>query len=79
LKTAEANYDRAHEKFMKKATELSRLRFGSRTQYKMKIIELDNAKEEMVKYADQIAEAKEGLEKISKEAQEVKANPDWLR
>ncbi len=79
LKAAEANYDRAHEKFMEKATELSRLRFGSRTQYKMKIIELDNAKEEMVKYASQIAEAKEGLEKISKEAQEVKANPDWLR
>ena len=79
LKTAEENYDRTHEKFMEKAMELSRMRFGSRTQYKMKIIELDNAKEEMVKYADQIAEVKEGLEKILKEAQEVKANPDWVR
>ncbi len=66
-------------KFMEKAMELSRMRFGSRTQYKMKIIELDNAKEEMVKYADQIAEAKEALEKISKEAREEKANPDWLK
>ncbi len=79
LKTAEENYDRTHEKFMEKAMELSRMRFGSRTQYKMKIIELDNAKEEMVKYADQIAEAKETLEKVSKEAREANANPDWLR
>ena len=79
LKVAEANYDRAHEKFMEKAMELSRLRFGSRTQYKMKIIELDNAKEEMVKYAEQIGEAKEALEKISKQAREEKANPDWLK
>ena len=79
LKAAEANYDRAHEKFMKKAMELSRMRFASRGQHRIKIIELDNAKEEMVKYADQIAEAKEALAKISKEAQETKANPDWLK
>jgi hypothetical protein len=79
LKVAEANYDRAHEKFMEKAMELSRMRFGSRTQYKMKIIELDNAKDEMVKYADQVADAKEALEKISKEAREAKANTDWLK
>ncbi len=79
LKVAEGNYDKAHEKFMEKAMELSRMRFGSRTQYKMNIIELDNAKDEMVKYADQITEAKEALEKISKEAREEKANPDWLK
>lgn len=78
LKTAEENYDRTHEKFMEKAMELSRMRFGSRTQYKMKIIELDNAKEEMVKCADQIADAKETLEKVSKEARATKANSDWL-
>jgi hypothetical protein len=79
LKTAEANYERAHEKFMEKAMELSARRFGSRTQYKMNIIELDRLKDEMVKYADQIAEAKEALEKISKQAREEKANPDWLK
>ena len=81
LKTAEANYEAAHKRFMDKAMEFSQKRFGSwsRTQYKMNIIELDRLKEEMVKYADQIAEAKEGLEKISKEAQGAKANPDWLK
>ena len=79
LKTADANYERAHERFMQKAEELSVRRFGSRTQYKTNIIELDGLKEEMLKYADQIADAKEGLEKISKQASEEKANPDWLK
>ena len=66
---------------MEKAMEFSRKRFGSwsKTQYKLNIIELDRLKEEMVKHADQIAEAKEALEKISKEAREAKANPDWLK
>ena len=59
--------------------ELSRMRFASRGQHRIKIIELDKAKEEMVKYGDQIAEANEALEKISKEAQEAKANLDWLK
>ena len=64
---------------MKKAMELSRMRFASRGQHRIKIMELDKAKEEMLKYADQIGEAKEALEKISKEAEESKANPDWLK
>ena len=79
LKAAEANYQRAHGQFMEKATELSAKKFGSRTQYKMNITELDGLKEEMLKYADQMADAKEALERISKEAREAKANPDWLR
>ena len=79
LKEAEANYEKAHENFMQKAMELSQMRYGSRTQYKMKIIELDTAKEEMMKYQAQIAEINEMLEKISKEAKEAKANPDWLK
>jgi len=78
LKAAETNYEKAHERFLGKAMELSGRRFGSRTQYKTNIIQLDGLKEEMLKYADQIAEAKEALEKISKEAGEAKANPDWL-
>ncbi len=79
MKTAEANYEKAHKEFMERAMELSRMRFGSRTQYKMKIIELDNAKEEMVKYGEQVAEVQEALEKISKEAREAKVDPEWLK
>jgi Domain of unknown function (DUF4124) len=78
LKEATANYERFHEKFMAKAEELSERRFGSRTQYKANIIQLDQVKEEMFKYEDQIAEAKEMLEKLSKEAKETKADPAWL-
>ena len=59
--------------------ELSGRRFGSRTQYKMNIVELDALRDEMVKYADQIGDANEALEKISKEASDAKANPDWLK
>ena len=79
LKTAEANYDRAHESFMKKAMELGQMSFAGRGQHRIKILELDKAAEEMVKYGDQVAEANEALEKISKEAKEAKANPDWLK
>ena len=78
LKEAEANYERVHRNFMEKAEELSARRFGSPTQYKMNIIQLDGAKEEMLKYGDQVDEAKDMLEKLSKEAEESKANPDWL-
>ena len=80
LKTAEANYQKAHQRFMQKAMEFSQKRFGSwsRTQYKMNVIELDKLKEEMLKYGDQVAEGQEALEKISKEAREANANPDWL-
>lgn len=81
LKTAEANYEKAHQRFLEKAMDFSQKRFGSwsRTQYKMNIIELDRLKGEMIKYADQVAEAREGMEKILKEAQEAKADPDWLK
>jgi hypothetical protein len=79
LKTAEANYDRAHNKLMKKVEELSQRRFWSPTQYKQNIIQLDRFKEEMMKYQAQIAEAEEMLEKLSKEAKEAKANPEWLK
>jgi hypothetical protein len=78
LKTAEANYDRAHNKLMKKVEELSQRRFWSPTQYKQNIIQLDRFKEEMIKYQAQIAEAEEMLEKLSKEAKETKADPAWL-
>jgi hypothetical protein len=79
LKETDANFERAHKNFMEKAEELSTRRFGSPTQYKTNIIELDRTKEEMLKYGDQVAEVKEMLEKLSKEAEESKASPDWLK
>jgi Domain of unknown function (DUF4124) len=79
LNEAISNYDNAHRQFMEKAMELSEMRFGSPTQYKMKIIELDRSKDEMMTYEAHMAEAGEMLKKISKEAEEAKADPDWLK
>ena len=78
LKEATENYEAAQQKYMEKSDELSRRRFGSPTQYKMNIIQLDGLKEERMKYEAQMAEANEMLRKLSKEAQESKANPAWL-
>ena len=78
LKEATEKYDTAQKKYTEKSDELSRRRFGSPTQYKMNIIELDKIKEEKEKYEAQISEANAMLEKLSKEAKETKADPAWL-
>jgi len=78
LKEAISNYDNAHRQFMEEAMALSEIRFGSLTQYQMKINVLDQSKAEMMRYEAQVAEAEEMLKKISNEAEEAKANPEWL-
>lgn len=78
LNEATENYENQRNKFMGKTTEFSG-RFGSRTQYKMNVRELNRINAEMNKYESQVVEAKEMLEKLSKEAEESKANPDWLK
>jgi len=78
LKEATEKYDTAQKKYADKSDELSRRRFGSPTQYKMNIIELDKLKEEKDKYEAQVSEANEMLDKLSKEAKETKADPAWL-
>ncbi|HUL29919.1 MAG TPA: DUF4124 domain-containing protein [Thermodesulfobacteriota bacterium] len=78
LKEATEKYDAAQKKYTEKSDELSGKRFGSPTQYKMNIIELDKLKEEKDTYEAQVSEANAMLEKLSKEAQESKADPAWL-
>jgi chromosome segregation ATPase len=79
LEEASANYARVQRQFSEKSEELSRRKYGSPSQYKFNIIELDRLREEMAKYQSEINEANETLNKISKEAEEAKANPDWLK
>ena len=79
LAEAQANYEVAYKKYMAKSEELSRMRFGSPTQYKMNIIELSELNGERKKYEAEIAEANGMLDKISKEAKDAKADPAWLR
>jgi hypothetical protein len=78
LKEATANYEKARRSFMDSAEELSQKRYGSPTQYKTNIIELDGLRVEMMKYEAQMTEAQEMLGKLSKEAEEAKADPTWL-
>ncbi len=78
LKEATDKYEAAEKKYSEKSDELSRRRFGSSTQYKMNIIELDKLREEKEKYQARISEANQMLEKLSKEARETKADPAWL-
>jgi hypothetical protein len=78
LKEATENYERVHERFMESAEELSKRRYGSRTQYKMNIIELDRLNMERMEFGAQIEEAKEMLAKIYREAEESGADPEWF-
>jgi chromosome segregation ATPase len=78
LREATEKYEAAEKRYTEKSDELSRRRFGSPTQYKMNIIELDKVREEKEKCQAQISEANEMLEKLSKEAKETKADPAWL-
>jgi len=75
----DASYESAEKKFMEKAEDLSRRRYGNRHTIKAKIIELDRANKEVLDYQSQIAENEEVLERISKDAEESKADPEWLK
>lgn len=79
LEELNASYENAEKKFMEKADDLSRRRYGNRHTIKAKIIELDRANKEALKYQARIAENDEELERISRDAEESKANPDWLK
>jgi len=79
LKEATENYERANKEYLEKSEELSKRRFGSRTQYKIDIIQLDKLNEEKKRYEAQMREVNEMLKRLSKEAEESKADPEWLK
>jgi hypothetical protein len=79
LKEATGNHERVQQKFLAKAEELSTGTYWSRSQYQIVAVELDRLKAEMGKYETQIMEARDHLEKLEKEAEESKADPNWLR
>ncbi len=81
LKEATENYEKANSEFTKKAGEIGRTNFygRSRSQTKWDAMELNRLNEEKKKCEAQVAEANERLKELGKEAEEAKANPDWLR
>jgi hypothetical protein len=80
LREAADKYEIANNEFMLKAENLSQTNFygRSRSQTKWDVMELSRLNEKRNEYGSQIAEAEEMLKKLSKEAEEAKANPDWL-
>lgn len=79
LEELNASYENAEKKFMEKAEDLSKRGYGNRHTIKAKIIELDRANKEALKYRAEIVENERELERISKDAEESKADPDWLK
>jgi len=81
VKEAVGNYEKVYKEYSKEAEKLGPSRFGglSLTQYQMTSLRLDILKDEMAKYQLQINEATETLKKLLEEAEESKANPDWVK
>ncbi len=81
LAEAMEHYEKAQRNFTKKSEELSQTNFygRSRSQTKWDVMKLNRIHEEKKKYEAQIAEAKEMLERLVREAQEAKAPPAWLQ
>ncbi len=76
---ASQKYEQANKNYQEKSDELSQRRFGSPTQYKMNIAQLDQIKVEREGYKAEMAEAEEALKKVAKDAQESGANPEWVK
>jgi hypothetical protein len=77
LKQAQEDYDKTNMK-IDDALEALRGRYYSHTQYNFKRVEVEGLMAERGTYEAKIKEAKEMLAKISKEAEEAKADPAWL-
>jgi hypothetical protein len=75
----DASHEGTEKKFTEQAEDLSKRGFGNRHTIKAKIIELDRSNQERLKYQAEIAENEEVLERISKDAEESMADPDWLK
>jgi FtsZ-binding cell division protein ZapB len=78
LRDATAKLETVNNKIIEESEAISR-KYWSPTQYKMNMVELDRLKEEKSKYQAQVDEAKERLKRLSKEAEDMKADPQWIK
>jgi hypothetical protein len=72
-------YENAEKKFMEIAEDLSKRGYGNRHTIKAQIIQLDRANQEVSKSLEEIAENNDDLRRISRDAEESMADPDWLK
>jgi hypothetical protein len=78
LKDATGDLEAVNNKIIK-GTENVIGKYSSPTQVNMYNAGLETLKGERTKYQAQVDEAKEMLNKLAKEAQDAKADPDWLK
>ena len=78
LGEASENYEVANQEFLNESDKLILRKFGSHQQFKSTIIGMDRIREERAKYEAKVIEAEVMLQKISREAEESKADPAWL-
>jgi len=80
LREASENYKKAQKEYMEQAEGLGPYKFGkmSLTQYQMLSSRLEILNKEMEMYQRQMAEDKNMLAKLSREAKEAGADPAWL-
>jgi len=78
LKEASENYELTNKEFIEESRKLILRKFGSHQQFKSTIISMDSIKEERSKHEAQIIQAEEMLEKISRVAEQSKADLDQL-
>jgi hypothetical protein len=78
LREASKNYEAANKEFLKESDLLLLRKFGSPQQFKSTFIGMNNLKWVRAKYEAEVIQAEEMLEKISREAEELKADPGWL-
>jgi len=78
LGEASENYEVANQEFLNESDKLILRKFGSHQQFKSTIIGMDKIRDERAKYEAKVIEAEIMLQKISREAEESKADPAWL-
>jgi hypothetical protein len=78
LKQAQEDYKNTNMK-IEDALEMVKGRFYSHTQYNFKRVEVEQLMAERVTCEAKMKEANEMLAKIAKEAEDAKADPEWIR
>jgi len=78
LSEATENYENVYKEFMGQAESSVRVRFGSKTQYKMGSYALSGLTRQLEEYRAKIVKAEKMLDELSKGAEEAKANLEPL-
>ena len=78
LEESSENYRATNEEFLNESDLLIQRKFGSPQQFKSTFIGMNNLKWERAKYEAEVIQAEEMLEKMSREAEELQADPAWL-